>query len=336
MITKAQLNEMLRNDNYQRQIIFKQNFGVDGDDIEPLDTCKGILKNKPQGYWLIRESRKDGMISVSLKKKRGIHHTRFAVVLDQWIVVPHKNLDLINNAHSFNRLTKNTIGKKFKQLITLLVNSGYFIPSLILPGINQSTTSQAYLSYCVAVDNTLCFNSPMLALKAIKELLKQQSINFGHASALNYTGLEKMTPNLSSEEQKDLFTAWLEQNKLDMDLYCPISLELYTQPYVLEESGFVIDKSSLFDEQGKKKIEKCPFTSALIQRPPYRMAGYIDLLQKCLDLFSKLANLYNKQRESSEEKIHEVTSQVVPFTLFFQGGTAVDRGDIASPVDRPK
>lgn len=336
MITKAQLNEMLQNDNYQRQIIFKRNFGVDGDEVKPLDTCKGILINKPKGYWLIRESRKDGMISVSVKGTKGIHHTRFAVVLDQWIVVPHKDLDLINNAHSFNKLTKDTIGNKFEQLITLLVTSGYVMTSLILPGIHQSSTSQAYLSYCVSVDSTLCFNSPIIALKAIKKLLRLQIINFGQASALNYTGLEKMTANLSSEEQKDLFTAWLEKNKLDMDLCCPISLELYTQPYVLEESGFVIDKSSFFDEQGKKIIEKCPYTAVPIQRAPYRMTGYIALVQTCFDLFSKLAILYNEQRVSSKETIHEVTSQVLPFTLFFQGDMAVDGGDIASPVDRPK
>jgi hypothetical protein len=85
----------------------------------------------------------------------------------------------------------------------------------------------------------------------------------------------------------------------------PISFEIMKDPIVLS-SGQVFDRSSIYDAQGKMKVNRCPITRQPLEKKAYPLSYLKGKLTKYkLDRFNQLIDIAN-QYKGDQEKFNQV------------------------------
>ena len=327
MITEEHLAKIIKAQANQK-IVYKKQLS-DSDDI--LRSFVEILNNKPDNYWLIRESREIGMISISFKKNRKVEHLRFAFIRGKWSVIPGSMLSVeILNELQYEKLHQYNIADKCEELINLCQSRGLDKNKLVLPNPHQQSNWSDYNNYIVSAENEKRFADPIEALKKIYTTIDNAIANVDLLTTLHNAAFMQTPDTLSDEALKNVFSAWLMVNDFDHDVQCPISYELFKMPYVLS-SGRVFEKSSLFNEEGGLKFTDCPITNRPIVSHPYRLEGYTSLLQSCLEKFVELINLCKPQQERPAMQAASIINPShVPASLFYNDSSQSGAPKIAS------
>ena len=274
MKTKQEVDLMLREAPQMAGIIFKKALKPYHNNIEILQAFGKILETKPVGYWLIRESRQEGKITVSIKRIGKIDHYRFAFKDGRWKVAPPSEVG------EFEPLDRQMIGFQCQQLINLLSEKNFDMNKLILPGFHEQSDNSSYTAYQYKTigKSHIRYDDPIESLNFVINKIK--------ASCIEGTELQELefAPDLTLDNEA-LFVSWLERNKLTDGLIDPISFNLMKKAYIISESGRAFEYTTLFDEEGRLRLEQCPITRREIINRPYRVEEYTTKLAVCLDLF---------------------------------------------------
>jgi hypothetical protein len=339
--------------------VFKQKLNPDEKDLDKVKQAfESLLGRKPDTFWFARESRVEGMITVTYKLEGEVKHARFAFEDGQWKSVNNVDLAAYLTAHNFSKVfSDDSIKDKCDQLLEkineLLPQLG---SNLLIPREEHSTTNKYFAGYDytpITTDQVISqgkifktFANPTneldvvnLRLKTILDTLKNATSPIAALKEMEgLTGidiLEKKTPlskdQLSTqlkgekpfkegkyanelEQLKSLLEEWLTENKLDKMLICPVTHELFTKPYYVQESGQVYDYDGLFYEN--KCLELCPLTRMAIKEPPSEYPFYHRELVKCLNRFLNSMELYHSIKAALEEE-KKITSHLdYPGTFF--------------------
>ncbi|EHL28955.1 RING finger protein [Legionella drancourtii] len=301
---------------------------------DPLLAFIKLVKTKPDGYWLMRESRVEGMISTTFKLNGEVCHDRFVFKNQQWRVVNDEQK--IPAVGAYEPLNKDTVNiSVIDSLLAAIYATRPHLEykKLIIPAAASASRNMSYLQespYVLVTQRdgreqkiyadllgsltgiTNLINENILILKngsthiaLDMELLK--SIELPSRNKLNEDLCLKKTFLLANSASflKDLFTEWLETNRLGEDLFCPVGADLFVEPYYVVESGQVFDVSSLF-HQGKCLLT-CPVTRMPIMLHPVHFEGYRRKLSECLILFFDFIELYQEKLEQVKAAKNNIT-----------------------------
>lgn len=302
---------------------------------DPIYAFEQLLKNKPIGSWLIRESRAEGMISLTRKLTNGsISHTRFAFVDGTWVVVGNNKLkkhkereDVIN----YNCFDVSTVRSKLDLLFEVIHQVHPLLDEkMIKPSFVQATEQAGYyigsLGYQlskVRSNDQVIYAELLNSLEQVQTVMKNlrsalnehKTLLLDQLSLLEPIKLEVSRAQLSkilretnkpfkhsefARKIKDLFEEWLDVNKLTADLLCPISQSLFAEPYYVVESGMVFDVDSLFPAD--KCLSTCPLTRKPIEFHPVHFSGYRKKLYECLEQFFDLLELYQEKQQLANQQ----------------------------------
>jgi hypothetical protein len=310
MITEEQLAIIMKKKEGQKIVFKRRLFDSDNSDYDILTSFEDILRNKPDGYWLIRESRQIGMISISYKKGEKIENLRFAFIRGKWTIVPGKMLTPeVLNELKYETLYQNNIAGKCEELIGRCTSLGFVKMKLVFPNPHQQSNCNSYNNYIVSAESDKRYVDPLECLKTVSITIDKAIANVNSLAIANNKALIEIKLPLSNKELKNVFVEWLTVNNLIDDLQCPVSFDLFEVPYVLD-SGRVYEKSSLFNDDNTIKLEKCPVTSKPIVSHPYHLEGYTSSLNKCLAKFVTLIS-ESKKQGLLETKNESVSSSII-------------------------
>lgn len=304
--------------------------------LDPLDAFEELLRYKPNGTWLIRESRVEGMITISFKLEDVLRHKRFVYLEHQWTIVGHKQLQ---DVKEFTAHSKDTLdGTIMETLLAAIYESTALeYANIMLPSETQASSNCSYLHVSpyimeshvsspvkkIYVDPVNALNDVHNVILKIKQLIVNKDITtllqleMNVCSSMKLPHLEDLMGVLmrpkpyegetSAKLFKDDFAQWLTDNDLTDNLFCPVELDLFDTPYVIE-SGRVINGSALFPKN--KCLDCCPITRIPITKYPAHFEGYRRKLGETLLLFYDLVGLYQvslmQTKEESEIPITKV------------------------------
>ncbi|KTC93200.1 SH2 domain-containing protein [Legionella cincinnatiensis] len=349
-ISKKKAKKIFKQEDKGQILIFKRQITPIADAENILLTFENMLGNKPEGYWLIRESRKLGMISVTYKKGGQIKHVRFAFVGENWKEVTGDELDNYSRPDSYQQLMKENIKEKcdelLKQIFTILKLEK---TNILIPTAKQASTTPEYSGYCdihqvymkVGAGRAFLYGNPLEALNNVELILNSILAGLKDPkadenepnNALDFLK-EYSLPNITSEELiqhfrqpkpfkngdhlqevtqlKEQFAEWLEKCNLRDNLFCPVTQELFLEPYYLTETGQVYDADGIFHND--RLLNKCPLTQTPIVEYPTHCKGYRSKLELCLFKFMEAMQLVQnpeqqKQTEHASKEEREVFSE---------------------------
>ena len=343
MQTESEIKNQLALDKIQLVTVFKQTLPYDTSP-DPLEAFTGLFKNKPDGYWLVRESRVKGMISITFKLNQVITHRRFAFVEDHWNEVGGEQVkDYQEGVWPYLELTQGTVKTKIDLLLeTVFKNYALNLEQLILPKESQASKDNDYSCICPyePLMNRINQNEKIYAnliesLKKIEQIMidVKDSLNEDRDIKMDLDMLKEIV--LSSKEDlisqlqlprpfqnfpnakqfKDVFANWLSDNNLMFDLFCPIQMDLFEEPYYILESGHVFDSSALFANAGNC-LQTCPLTRVDIKAHPIHFDGYRRELNERLIQFFDLIQLYQEKISLNKEQKCSVLPQASNLQFF--------------------
>lgn len=303
---------------------------------DPLLAFIKLVQTKPDGYWLMRESRVEGMISITFKLNGKVGHDRFVFKNERWREVNDgQKITAIGAYESFNKDTAN------KSVIDSLLDAIYATrpleyEKLIIPAEAFASSNMGYLQASPYVLVTRrdgkeqkIYADLLGSLAEITNLINENirildneenrstpiSLDMELLKTVVLPSRKKLNEDLclkktfllvnSASFLKDLFTKWLENNQLGEDLFCPVGADLFVEPYYVVESGQVFDVSSLFP-QGKCLLT-CPVTRMPIMLHPVHFEGYRRKLGECLILFFDFIELYQANLEQVKAAENNIT-----------------------------
>lgn len=308
----------------------------------PIDAFKNLLANKPDGYWLIRESRVDGMISVTFKINKDIKHGRFVFANDHWTMVGNNDLNnYIEGVLPFEALTRDTVGTKINLLFDAIFSSLPLVfEKMVIPSEAQATHNLDYVMISPYIlmeerdgKEKKIYANLLGSLNHLEGIMtnledsldKEQQINEINMDTLSEIKLpvkELLMEQLKqaqpfktegyAKQIKELFANWLTANALTLDLYCPVSLDLYEEPYYVVESGHVFDASSLFPN-GNDCLNACPLTREVIESHPVHFAGYRRELNERLLQFFDIIQLHQQKTGLNKSTVIMPKASDLPF-----------------------
>jgi hypothetical protein len=306
-ITLGQIQEILDSNDHTkgRQIIFRRNFKnrlsdarLDNHIIEDFEE---VIKRKPHGAWLIRESRQPGMVSITYNQTGVVKHDRYAFVHGKWGSV--SNSEISDIAKKCEYMSRTNIANSCQSLLEVIfADRGWLkMDKLVFPLKDQYSLQNEYGSYVIAVEeNAKVYNNPVEALKDIDKkidaLLKKSNTEIAQMDLSFLKTHSTSSPRIEierSDQLEERFCAWLISENLEKDVFSPISLELFKNPHVLADSGIVLDGDELF--HNAKLLETCPITRTRIEKNPYRIEGWNRQLEECLQKFQLLIDKCSTQ-----------------------------------------
>lgn len=328
------------------------------------DTLEGFnefFANKPVGYWLIRESRINGMITLMHKLDNNkVMNSRYAFVNGQWQWMGIKTGD-----KPYDKIYVHSIKSKFQLLLeTLYARHPLDAKKMIRPAVGERTSNTQYYSsngpqYVNNSPNQEkekpVYANPIQALERIKTIMTLLGATLAESGTdtnnLKMTLLfdikmtltkEQLTQilretvqpfknNKNAEEIKNLFEQWLEANGLTDDLLCPVSYSLFSEPYLIGESGMIYDADSLF--VGGKCLATCPKTRLPIELHPTHFEGYRGILYTCLEQFFDLIMMYQEQMKLDLSRVSDSSLAMSSATrsTFFSSKPSSSNDDDAEP-----
>ncbi len=262
MILKKEIEAMLSEAPQMHGIIFKRALKPHHNDEEILSSFERIIANKPKNFWLMRESRVAGKISVTYRTESGVYHMRFAFTNGEWVPA--------NFQDKFDPMDRRMIGTQCQQLIHCLALRNFNLEQMVLPGKDEQSTSPLYSKYTYVTvgKSRVRYDDPIVSLNTVIDTFKEIIINKKEMQQLNFA------PELHHVKAEDLFCEWLYKNRLHDGILDPIYCTLMEKPYIISESGYAFDFKTLFDDNLSLRLEKCPFTRKPITLKPYRVEGY--------------------------------------------------------------
>lgn len=347
-ISKKKAKKIFKQVDKGKVLIFKRQITPYDEDILP--TFENMLRNKPEGYWLIRESRQFGMISVTYKTAEQINHVRFAFVGENWKEVGGDELVNYSRPGSYQRLMKENIKEKCEELLKQIFTTlGLEKTNILIPTAKQASTTPEYSGYCdfrqlyvkVGAGREVLYGNPVEALNKVELILnsilaglkdpeadenepdnaltflKEYSLpNITPAELIQHFRQPKPFKNGDHLQEviqlKDQFAEWLEKCNLRDNLFCPVTQELFLEPYYLTETGQVYDADGIFHND--KLLNKCPLTQTPIVEYPTHCKGYRSKLELCLFKFMDAVQLVQnpeqqQQIERASKEVREVPSE---------------------------
>jgi hypothetical protein len=299
-IPHEEVQEILNSNDQEKggKIIFKRNFKnrpINNDlDNKIIEDFENLIKNKPNGTWLIRESRQIGLFSITYKNWGEVWHTRYAFIDGKYREVADKELKKI--ANKFINMSITNIANGCEALLRTIfaTNPILTLDHLLLPSKTQVTEVSQYQRYVVVQKKVKIYNDPVKALRKIGRqidvLLKKSDAEIAMMD-LSFLKVYPGSPTTEVEHREQLkerFCAWLTSAHLETAVFSPISLEIFKAPYVLQESGRVFDYHEIYHD-GKLLIS-CPITRIPIKKTPCPIKDWNEQLDKCLQKFQLLIN----------------------------------------------
>lgn len=301
-----------------------------------------MLRNKPDGYWLIRESRQLGMISVTYKLSGKTNHTRFAFVNGNWKEVGGNQLVNYSRPDSYQHLMKENIKEKCDELLEeIFTILGLEKTNILIPAATQASTAPEYSSYCdihqvyvkVGSGREVLYGNPVTALNKVELILNSILAGLKGSSGEENESNNALAflkgfhlPNIRPEELmahfrqpkpfkngdrlqeviqlKDQFSEWLEMCNLRDNLFCPVTQELFLEPYYLSETGQIYDADGIFHHD--KLLDKCPLTQTPIVEYPTHCKGYRSKLELCLSKFFEAVQLVQNLESQNQIELASI------------------------------
>ncbi|QLZ67775.1 hypothetical protein FOLKNPGA_00548 [Legionella sp. PC1000] len=340
-ISKKKAKKIFKLEDKGPILIFKRQITPDAENI--LLSFENMLRNKPDGYWLIRESRQFGMISVTYKQAGKINHARFAFVGENWKEVGGDDLVNYSRPDSYQRIMRENIKEKCEELLKQIFTTiGLEKTNILIPTAKQASTAPEYSGYCdiyqvyvkVGSGREVVYGNPLEALNNVELILNTiladlkgpRAEENESNSALAFLK-EYNLPNITPEELtqhfrqpkpfksgdhlqeviqlKDQFAEWLEKCGLRDNLFCPVTQELFLEPYYLTETGQVYDADGIFHHD--KLLDKCPLTQTPIDEYPTHCKGYRSKLKLCLFKFLEAVQLV--QDPEQQQQIEQASKE---------------------------
>ncbi|KTD20948.1 Uncharacterised protein [Legionella lansingensis] len=326
-ISKENLGKIFQREDKGQVIIFKKQ--ISNRDT-PLQDFIELLNTKPNGYWLLRESRVTGMISVSYKEKEQVKHTRFAFVGDHWEDVPGKDIETFLANASYEQLMRSNIADRCDDLLDKIFSLlPLTVDNIIVPTNSEASEEAAYLGYTsthqpyaapIEEEPKVIYNNPVDALQKV-ELILQQLISILKES--DPAKKENINPSLAHLRKinteltitpKDLMiqlshakafakgphaeaTAKLRDCFEEWLERCNLRDNLFcpvTQG-LFEEPYYIVETGHVYDAAGifdkGVLLSKCPLTQVPIERYPVHLNGYRRKLSHCLLQFFEALQL---------------------------------------------
>ncbi|MCE3046074.1 hypothetical protein [Legionella sp. 16cNR16C] len=300
-----------------------------------LNEFVSFLEYRRSGTWLLRESRTPGMITLSFViLNQPVKHQRYAYCNNEWVIVTSELIEQTKCDPSFKPHYKETLEKKEtedgqeKTMLSSLLDKIFTkFPEivkdrLLLPTEEQASSNSNYIHQSPYINwHEKAIPSPKKYVEPLKGLDKAMSVLRMATGSINYWDKTKPSlfqryqeltlPDLKlfknalnqpfpyesgiAKDMKDLFSTWLQINRLEEDLFCPVEQELFSEPYVLE-SGYIFNSSVLY--HNGKHLEKCPITRKEIEQNPSRLKGYRSKLAEALLMFYDGIAAYQKSQST--------------------------------------
>ncbi|KTC73067.1 hypothetical protein Lbir_1119 [Legionella birminghamensis] len=335
----SQIQELLRQDKQKEDktspdnrplcMVFKQKL-TDSPQAPYLD-FEDELRNKVDGSWLIRESGQTGMISLSYKLGGRIDHKRFVYIGKKWKVVDYKRIAEFSKK-PFEAQTKETmVNELIDSLLKIIFEKLPLTPSgMLLPLETQASAEESYYHSgpYIVLQHKLSpiqkvYDKPLDALANSIEVIKKIRQNLDTQQEMSVVKSLKEYENFSlpprellnaalnqakpyregtAKLMKDIFAQWLEVNKLGTDLFCPVTLDLFDEPYVLT-SGKVVNASAWHGINQHRS--ECPLTRTPIVHQPEHVKGYRRKLAEALMQFYDMIKEYQLSLKNSDNLVLE-------------------------------
>ncbi|QBR84073.1 hypothetical protein E3983_06720 [Legionella israelensis] len=266
MVPKDEIATKLKEDKKQNPVLAFRKLKKE----KEINRLTLLLDDLPSGSWLIRQSREEGMYTITYKEDKIAYHCRMLCDLSEgWVEV------------SDSEVLKPYLvgGKPYKKF------NGQEIPPGLLKILYENFNKD------LLVLPPQVFNDPIDALEKVNEILRE----------ISFSKDEKSEVKIDREKLIPQFVSWLEVNHLDNDLTDVIDFEFITEPYVLA-SGIVLDKRSCFRKDTSPVYSVCPVTGKVLEREPQPLWGYQDVLEETLENFYYYLQIEQKTEVEKQNK----------------------------------
>lgn len=332
-----------------------------------IDGYHEFFRTKVPGSWLIRESRVDGMISVTFKRDDGkVGHTRFAFVGDKWAPVNDdmrdKHIDGSSIIH-YEHVNRVSVKSKFELLLEAIDEAskkfkGKFIFSsdkMIKPVSEQATNQQAYYidapTYVTAkrrTDDQVIYAKLLQSLEKVNGTIRDcmADLNENKALTINMEGLDSIKISYEATDLSNMLrrvSKPFQSDEKAQKLKDLLEGWLEANALILdllcpvlrtlfEEPYYVFETGMVYDAAALypngKLLNACPLTRTKIEDNPVHFEGYRRKLYDTLELFFNLIQLYQAKMGSDKEKKEDFST--LPHLSLFAASAS---NDVASALD---
>ncbi|USQ12725.1 hypothetical protein J2N86_08370 [Legionella lytica] len=316
--------------------------------LDAIDGYHQFFSTKVAGSWLIRESRVQGMISLTFKRENSeIAHTRFAFLGDKWGIVDNKMRDKHLDGSStinYEHVDKESAKSKFELLLEAIHKFSETSKSklvfkddrMIIPIPEQATPMQAYYVDCVSyvltkqrTKDEVIYANLLQSLDKVKEVirgcidtlnadaeLKERAMDCLDKIQLSYkkSDLSHMLRNISKPFQSSS-DAQAFKELLDTWLEAnALTFDLMCPVLhaLFEEPYYVVETGMVYDAAALfyngTCLDNCPLTQVKIQYNPVHLDGYRRALYETLELFFDLVELYQEKTSLLKEKQEDLSN----------------------------
>ncbi|WP_133135198.1 hypothetical protein [Legionella rowbothamii] len=306
-----------------------------------------FFKTKVPGSWLIRESRTEGMISVTLKRDEGkIAHTRFAFIEDKWVLVNNTMRDKHIDGSSiitYEHVDRVSVKSKFELLLEAINDfsnkstNKFTLKSdkMIKPVWEQATKQQAYyidsVSYVTTKQRTTdqaIYANLLQSLEKVNGVIRDCMANLNANKAVtkdmkgldsiklfyNRITLSNILRRVSKPFKSDNHAQKLKDLFDDWLAANALTFDLLC-PVLLtlfEEPYYVVETGMVYDAaalfSNGTLLSTCPLTRTKIEDNPVHFDGYRRKLYSTLELFFDLIKLYQAKMVLDKEKKEELSA----------------------------